>query len=166
MRMLSSVERKIFGRPWSLFFVALYKGIWGLAEITAGTLLLFAKYFLLRTGLVDWVQNWIAGELADDSQDFFARWLLGLVTTIDYRVVVHVGILIIALGVIKVVIAAGIWFRSPTLRKIILAFLTLATAYGIWSVVVKFSFFNAVILLTDIGILLYVWHILPKHFQK
>lgn len=137
-----------------------------MVEVTIGVLFLFAKYFLLRTGLVKWLQNWIAGELADDPQDFFAQWLFGTITTIDYRAVVHVGILIIALGIIKIVIAAGIWFRSPLLRKIILVFLSVATAYGIWSVIAKLSLFNGVVLLTDVLILLYVWHILPKHFDR
>jgi uncharacterized membrane protein len=141
-----------FGRPLGLVLIAAYKGIWGMLEMLAGLLILFSYKILV-------------GELAEDPQDLFARWVLSH-ASVTYTSTLEVGAVLIALGAIKVLIGIGVWYRSWAIRNLALAFFLLVAAYGLYDLWSHFTILKALAVVADLVIAWYFWKILPHHLGE
>lgn len=141
-----------FGRPPGLVLISAYKALWGLTELAVGTVLIFSRRL-------------VTGELAEDPQDLFLNWLLARVH-VDYHAAAAAGFVLLALGAIKLVLAAGIWSRSRRFRQAALMFFAATALYGAYHLSVRFSMTAAFDLLADLLILLYLWKFLPRHLPE
>ncbi|OIO52457.1 hypothetical protein COY93_02605 [Candidatus Uhrbacteria bacterium CG_4_10_14_0_8_um_filter_58_22] len=138
-----------FGRPLGLLLLVLYKGVWGLMEIVAGTFVVFSHRIL-------------SGELTEDPQDLLANWIFSHVGVAQAH---RIGAVIVLLGAIKLAIAVGVWYRSWLMRNVSLVFLGVAAAFGIYEVVVSFTVFRLAALLVDLVLIYYFWRVLPRHLH-
>ena len=141
----------IFGRPIGLVLIASYKMLWGFLEVVAGFLIIFSARLL-------------AGELVEDPQDLFINWLLAHIE-INQRAATEIGYTILGLGAIKVIIAAGLWYRSWRIRRALIIFLSMVTAFALYQLGARFSILRVLTFLIDVSILFYLWKILPHHLH-
>jgi len=139
------------GRPLGLILIVVYKFIWGSIEVLSGILLYFSSFLIAR-------------ELVEDPQDLFVNWLLTN-NHINLSAAKEFGIIIGLLGLGKVLIAFGIWYRSALMRDIGIAYFSLIGAYAIFSILSHFTIFKLLTLVADLAILYYLWQILPKHLK-
>ncbi len=142
-------ETGMFGRPAGLVAVVIYKALAGVFEIMTGTIFLFSRRL-------------IASELVEDPSDRFVSWLLSH-ASFSYASVRYLGFLAIALGVIELLLAVGIWHRSSRFRSAALVFFGALAVYGCFELVIGFSAFKLVSILADFGVVYYLWMIMPKH---
>lgn len=138
-----------FGRPMGLVLIVAYKAVWGLLEVAAGFLLIFSR------GLV-------ATELAEDPQDLFINWLLSHFK-VDFGVAATAGAVFIGLGLVKMILAIGIWYRSWRFRLAALVFFAVIGLFGVYELSSKFTALRLAAVAADLLILYYLWKILPKH---
>jgi uncharacterized membrane protein len=136
-------------RPIGLVIIVLYKFIWGTSEILFGSLALLSPAI-------------IRGELAEDPQDIFANWLLSHVHY-NYQIFINIGLIAMAFGLVKLILAVSLWYRSWFMRKSLIIFFIIIVIFGIYYLSIKFSFFTVAGLVIDGLILYYLWKILPKH---
>lgn len=148
---MSDIGLHIFHRPPGLVAIVLYKAVWGSVESALGVL------SLLSAGIV-------VGELAEDPQDLLINWILAH-TPYAPAIAVHVGVLFAVLGVSKIGIAIGLWFRSWKMRRALLWFLGIVTAFTLVDVTISWSIFTVVALVADGVALYYLWAVLPKHLH-
>ncbi len=152
-------------RPPSLVLVVVYKAVMGTLEIISGVLIFIFSFLAGKIGASDWVQGIIAHELAQDPQDRFINWL----TSLDLHSVqvfsLRLGIFIFFLGVIKIILAIGVWKRSMLVRNIGLWFFLGLGLFGVYDIIAHFSIFKCIALLLDLFILYYFWKILPRHIK-
>jgi uncharacterized membrane protein len=158
--MLEKLE-KYFKRPMGLVLIVAYKGIWGLVEILLGLGAVIFSGALHEVAKSDYVHGLILRELAEDPQDIFVNWLLAHVRWFDSAI--YIGWIFVALGLIKVGLAVGVWYRSWAVRDIGIIFFSGVAVFGIYEIASNFSFLKFVVLLLDIAILFYFWQSLPKH---
>lgn len=139
----------IFGRPLGTLVIVFYKVLWGIAESIAGLLLIFSK-------------SLIAGELIEDPQDLFVNWLLRSVH-FNPTTAVHAGGLLLFLAAIKFLLAAGVWFDSWRMRRYLIIFLCLISAYALYDLFTHFGILKLFTLGSDLAILIYLYEFLPYH---
>lgn len=139
----------VWGRPIGLVAIIIYEAAWGFLQTVSGVLLLFSYKF-------------IAGELMEDPQDLLLNWLIG---HFSYRSSIKLGELFIALGVIKLLLAAGLLYHAKLTRKIGIFFFIAVALFGSYHLAVKITVFKLSVLFIDAFILYYFWQVLPKHFQ-
>jgi uncharacterized membrane protein len=138
-----------FNRPIGLIIIILYKLVWGTIEFFLGLIALFSPAI-------------IRGELAEDPQDIFANWLLSHVHY-NYQIFINIGLAMMAYGLIKLILAVSLWYRSWFMRKSLIVFFIIIIIFSVYYLSIKFSFFTIFGLLVDGLILYYLWKILPKH---
>ncbi len=138
-----------YGHPLGVVAIVLYKSLWGSLELIAGVLLILTRKLVAR-------------ELLEDPASTLFRLLLTKVYVSDSRVI-RTGVVFIALGVLNLLIAVGMWYRSWKLRNAMLAFFMFVLAYGVEHLITRPSWllFGAVI--ADGLIVWYLWAVLPKH---
>ena len=144
--------KRIFNRPTGLALIVLYKAVWGLAEIGIGVTLALS-------------QRIITGELAEDPSDVLVNWILAHVK-INYAGFTQAGLVIIGLGLVKLVLAGGLWFGSWRFRTVALVFFAAAAALGAYRLSQGFSWTWCLSLMADLLIVAYLWLLLPKHLSK
>lgn len=141
----------IFGRPIGLVLIALYKGIWGTTELVAGVLLFLSVRLLTR-------------ELIEDPQDWLANWLLAH-TSITHQKVFEASVVVMVLGISKIILAIGLWYRSFVLRKWLIWLFSALLVFGTYHSLVHFSWLKIGALLADLLVLYYLWKIFPRHIH-
>jgi len=139
----------IWGRPPGLVVIIIYEAVWGFLQTLSGVLL-FLSYKLISV------------ELMEDPQDLFLNWLI---SHFSYRSSIKVGELFVALGVIKLALAAGLFFHAKLTRKIGIFFFIAVALFGSYHLSIKFTLFKLAVLFIDAFILYYFWQVLPRHFQ-
>lgn len=152
---------KYFKRPWGLILIVAYKGIWGLVEIILGLGTILLGGIIRQAAASEFVHDLVTRELTEDPQDVFVNWLLAHLKWLDFSVYVGAGL--IFLGLVKLALAVGVWYRSWTVRDIGVVFFSGVAVYGVYELAADFSFFKAIALFLDMLILFYFWHMLPKH---
>ena len=136
-------------RPLGLLLIVAYKTIWGSLEIAAGI-------FVGRVPVL------LRAELADDPQDQLANWLLAHAPLEPAQLrAATLGLL--ALGVLKLVLAAGIWNRSWLVRDLALVVMGVAGVFAVVALAAHVTPFRLVVVGTDLLIVLYLWRFLPRH---
>jgi uncharacterized membrane protein (DUF2068 family) len=135
-------------RPLGLVLIVVYKAVWGMLELAAGGLI--TKSATLR------------GELTDDPQDQLAAWLLAH-WNLQPAQLRAMSAALLALGLVKLVLALGIWYRSWFIRDVALVTMGIAGVFALGALVVDFSLFRLAVVGTDLLIVLYLWRILPRY---
>lgn len=158
---MSDKPYSFMGRSSSLLGMIFYKLMIALVEMLAGALCLLAAFFARHPSLV----GSIDGVATEDKLDQFVKWLVHYL--IDSRVgdelLLHAGLILIALGLLKIFISAGLWFKSRKMRTLgIILFAGLASYSG-YHLTQGFSVMRMIALLSDLFFLYYFWRILPKH---
>lgn len=139
----------IFGRPVGLVVLASYKAVWGTAEAVIGSVGIFSSRL-------------ISHELTDDPQDLLANWFL---TNIGVARARQIGTVILVLGIIKIALAFGVWYRSWFIRHAALAFFSVVAVYGLYENIFHFRLLSLGALAMDLFFVFYFWKILPKHLH-
>lgn len=139
-------------RPLGLVLIVLYKTVWGLLEVAAGAFITSASPVL-------------QAELADDPQDQLVTWLLAA-TDLQPAQLRAASAALLALGLLKLAIAGGIWFRSWLVRDLALLVMGLAGVFAVGALAAHFTTFRLVVVATDLLIVLYLWLLLPKHLPR
>jgi uncharacterized membrane protein (DUF2068 family) len=138
-------------RPLGLILIVLYKAVWGVLEVTAAG-------FVTRAPL-------LRAELVDDPQDQLASWVLAHLPMQPAQLrFVSIGLL--ALGLLKLVLALGVWYRSWLVRDVALVVMGVAGIFAVGALAVHVSAFRAVVVATDLLIVTYLWRYLPRHLPE
>ena len=138
-----------YGHPLGVVAIVLYKAVWGSLELVAGILLILTRTLVAR-------------ELLEDPASPFFRLLLSRVYVSDSRVV-RMGVVFIVLGVVNLLVAVGMWYRSWRLRNGMLAFFAFVLAYAIERLILHPSWLLFGGVMADALIVYYLWFMLPKH---
>lgn len=154
----------LFGRSSSLLLLIFYNFLLALTEMLAGSLCLLITFFAKHIGLVDTI---ISAANTSDYLDRFVVWLLEHLVALhlDYQLLLNVGLVLIGLGVFKVFVAIGLWFKSHKMRVVALVIFGSLSIYSIYQLIISFSFFGVFALLLDLYIVYYFWRVLPKHLE-
>ena len=142
----------LWGHPIGLVLVVVYKGIWGAIEFLAGLFLILSSKL-------------IPTELVEDPQDLTLNWLINNFHP-SFKLVLGLGAVISLLGLFKIILALGIWYRSYAIRNLGLVIMSLFAIFAVYTLLIKFSGFKVAALLVDLLIIFYFWKILPKHFHQ
>lgn len=164
VNLVSKNQYKIFGRPLSLILVVLYKGILGLIEIVFGLALLVVTIGGSSLTSSHFIQNFIIRELAEDPNDFILHWILTH-NLPSAQTALHLGLLVLILGLVKIFIAIGIWYSSRQVRNISLFIVSTLGIFGLTEIVRSFSIFKLLTVVIDFVLLYYLWKVLPKHLK-
>ena len=150
-----------FGRSTSLLLLIFYKLLLAAIEMLAGILFLFAAFFIKHIS----VAATISSIPNKDDLARFTDWLIQhlLALNIDYELVLHIGLVLVALGFFKVFVAVGLWFKSHKMRTIALVIFGGLSLYSAYELYLDFSVFRSISLVLDLVIVYYFWRILPRH---
>jgi len=105
-------------------------------------------------------------ELQDDPQDIFFRWLAGHLPKMSPDTTLALGWIVLIYGLLKVLIAAGLWYRAEATRNISVAIFGFFGVYGAYQTILNFSLWKLMAVCIDLYVLYYFWVILPRHLVK
>jgi uncharacterized membrane protein len=154
----------LFGRSSSLLLLIFYKLLLAIVQIIAGTLFLTVAFFIKHPVIIKAISD-----IADkDRLDIFINWVVGQIISwqIEYEVVLHIGLVLIALGIFSAIIAGGLWFKSTKMRLLALLVFGALALYSLYQLFLDFSIFKTLTLTADFFIIYYFWKILPKHLER
>lgn len=157
-------EFRFLGRSSQLLGMIFYKLMLALVEMMAGAVCLIGAFFARHPSLMEPIER----VATDNHLDRFVVWVIAYVvdSQVSDELLIHIGIILIVLGIIKIFISAGLWFKSELIRKAgILLFSGLA-CYSIYKLTQGFSVIRIAALLSDLFFAYYFWRILPKHIRK
>lgn len=155
----------IFGRPLSLALLVAYKTLWGLLESVFGLGLLVAVFSLQHLAGSRFVHALVTKELSEDPHDAFIGWFLTH-DIMSYRhVMAEIGVVLLVLGVLKIVLAIGVWERSWLMRDIFMILLALGGLISLVALARHFSTFRFATLALDVLVFYYLWQVLPKYLH-
>ncbi|MFH1509477.1 MAG: DUF2127 domain-containing protein [bacterium] len=158
---------KLFNRPLSFILVLLYKGVAGLLEIVLGALAFLSSFFIEYLPVTQFLENVFANELTEDPTDIFANWLITQSPFVfTQNNLLRSAIILIVLGLLKIILIAGLWFKSKKVRNIALLFFSLVTIFGIYQLISAFSFLTFIFIIVDALIIYYLWRVYPKHIAE
>lgn len=155
----------ILGRPLSLVLIVAYKTVWGLVEAALGTGVLVVVATWQHVGRNAWVHALVQKELSEDPHDALISWFLAHDSTSSRHILVQIGIVLLVLGVLKVVLAVGVWRRSWLMRDIFMILLTIGAVIGLAALGRHFSALRLTTLVLDLLVLYYLWRVLPKYLH-
>lgn len=159
-----SSQFSFLGRSSSLLGVIFYKLMLALIEMLAGALCLFGAFFARHPSLVGAIDQ--VG--TTDHLDSFVKWLVHYLidSEIGDQILLHIGLILIALGVLKLVLSVGLWFKSQKVRTAGMLLFSGLAAYSLYQLINDFSTIKAVALVSDVFFAYYFWKILPKYIKK
>ena len=156
-------ENKSHTKAISLRLVVLYKLILGLVEIILGTIFVVLALGVQSVATGGFIQKVIAKELGEDPNDIFLHWILTHNLPFPIRTALHLSLLLVILGIVKLVIAYGIWQHSHR-AKILTIILVLSLGIGgLVEIISNFSWFKILATSIDFVLLYYLVFVLPKH---
>ena len=157
------------GRSGDLIAIVVYKGITGSIEVVLGLSALISSLAYGIVGHFFDLSNFFnliaAGELREDPNDFFANWLIAQNPVVVFKASLNVGLVLVVLGILKIILAVGIWRKSWLIRNIAVVVLSLSAVFMLRDIVMHWSFLRFAALLIDMYILYYCWVHLPRHFR-
>ena len=162
-RLSPHAPHEVWGRPLSLALVVLYKGLFGLVEVVFGGALVAVTLWFTNPNSHHFINQLIASELAETPRDAFVSWILTHNLPISPSMALQFGVLVLVLGILKLLVAAGIWYRSPAAR---VATMVLVAALGLFGVVelwYNFDWFKFGTVIIDAALFYYLWRVLPKY---
>src|SRR6188472_2547507 len=138
---------QVRGRPLGFVLIVAYKLIWGTVEILAGL-------------FVHKVPGILQAHIAEDPQDQLATWLLAH-SNLEPAHLRLITLGLLAAGLLKLVIAGGIWYRSWLIRDLALWVLGIAGVFALGALLSTFTVVRALVLGIDLLILWYLWRLMP-----
>lgn len=156
--------RAFFGRSSSLLGMIFYKLMLALVEILAGALCLIGAFFARHPSLTITIDR----VATTDRLDQFVSWLSHYIVEsgVSDELLLHLGLILIALGLIKIFISVGLWFKSQTVRRAGIFIFTALAAYSVYHLLQGFSVMRLFALGSDVFFAYYFWRVLPKHIRK
>jgi uncharacterized membrane protein len=154
---------EVFGRPLSLVLVVGYKAFLGLVETIVGAGLAALTLFVSAPVVTSIVKHVITEELSEDPQDRLANWVLTHNLPLGSRTALYASLVVLGLGVLKLVVAVGIWRRSFAARNITMALVGILGLFGVAELMHSFSWFKVVTVTIDVVLFYYLWRILPRY---
>ncbi len=143
--------RHYFGRPLGLVGIVLYKAVWGTLETLSGILVFFSF-------------NLLIGELLEDPQDQLVHWII--VSFHPTKIsTIQLGLFLIVLGVMKILIAVGLWHRRAWIVPMGQTLFGCIAVYGVIRSYIYPTPFLFFALAMDLWILWYFLAVLPKHLS-
>jgi len=140
-----------YHRPLGLMLIIAYRAIWGFIELCAGIAIIFSKKIIAR-------------ELLEDPEGLVTSWLVTRVH-LDARALMELGVIIATIGIIELILAAGLWYRSYAIRNASMVFFGILGIYALYHVLHRFTPLRLIALVVDALTLYYLWKVLPKHFK-
>jgi uncharacterized membrane protein len=160
------MRRKEFfflGRSSQLLGMIFYKLMLAIVEIMGGILCLLGAFFARHPKLVDFIDQVPTQDMLDEFVKKGAHYLID--SKIGAELLLHAGLILIALGLIKIFIALGLWFRSQSVRIAGIGLFAGLVLYSSYHLTQGFSTIRIIALISDLFFLYYFWHVLPKHFK-
>ena len=136
-------------RPLGVFLIVVYKLVWGVLDVLAGAFLHKMPAFL-------------HAQAAADPENQLARWLLRH-APIDPGHLMAITLVLLAVGVGKIVLAFGIWYKSWLIRDLAVWVLALGGLVAIGAMIHHFTLVRLIALGIDLVILWYLWRKLPRY---
>ena len=159
------VEKR--ARPLSLKLVVLYKAALGLVEVVFGASLGALAFGFKQASSSSSVQavfnQLVAHELSEDPNDLFIHWLLTHNLPIELTTAFQVSLVVLVVGVVKLIIAYGIWKHSYRAQVITLTLVAVLGIAGTIDTVRAFSWFKAIATSVDYLLFYYLAVMLPRH---
>ena len=121
---------ELFGRPLSLVLVVLYKGFFGLVETVFGAALIGVTLWFSNPSSHRLIDKLISKELSEDPHDVVVNWVLTHNLPVSPHMALQLSFLVLSLGLLKLFIATGIWFRSPVARQVSLVLVASLGLFG------------------------------------
>jgi uncharacterized membrane protein len=137
------------GRPVGLILIVGYKAIWGALDVIAGA-------------FVHKVPAMVKAKIAADPQDQLANWIMAHTSLVPAHIRV-LTLALIAVGVVKIVLAGGIWYRSWLIRDIALWVMSIAGLIALVALLHHLSIWRVLALGIDVTIVWYLWRMLPRY---
>jgi uncharacterized membrane protein len=137
------------GRPLGIVLIVFYKLVWGMTELLAGA-------FVHKAPAV------VRAKLAQDPQDQLANWVLAH-TNLQPEHLRAITLGLLAAGLVNLVLAGGLWYRSWVVRDVALWVLGLAGLLAVIALLSTFTLFRLSLLVIDVLIVWYLWRVMPAH---
>jgi len=147
----------------SLRLVVLYKVILGLVEIILGTIFVVFALGVQSVATGGFIQKIMAKELGEDPNDIFLHWLLTYNLPFPMRTALHLSLLLVIFGIIKLIIAYGIWQHSHRVKLMTIALVLIMGLVGTIETIHVFSWFKVLATAVDFMLLYYLVFVLPQH---
>ena len=141
-----------------------YKLLLAVIEVMAGILFLLGAFFIEHAN----VARVISASTNSGQLDSFVNWMFQTLMSfkLEYPIILHIGLLLIAFGAFNVLLAIGVWFKSQKMRRLALVVFGGLALYSIIQLFESFSVFDLMSLILDLILLYYFWRILPKHIAN
>ena len=140
------------GRPVGLVLIVGYKAIWGTLDMLAGA-------------FVHKVPAILKAQLAADPQDQLANWVMAHTSLLPAHIrAITFGLLAVGLG--KLVLAGGIWYRSWLIRDISLWVMSIGGLVALAALVHHVTIWRVLALAIDLVIVWYLWRMLPRYLPE
>lgn len=140
------------GRPLGLVLIVAYKMVWGVLDLLAGA-------------YVHKVPDLLKAQLAADPQDQLANWVMAH-TSLQPSHIRAITLALLAVGLGKLVLAGGIWYRSWLIRDIALWVMSIGGLVAIGALVHHFTIWRVLALAIDLIIVWYLWRMLPRYLPS
>ena len=112
--------------------------------------------------LIHWL---VEKELGEDPNDFFIHWLLTHNIPLILDTALKVSLVVIVVGVVKLIIAYGIWQHSHRAQIMSLVLVGCLGLAGLIDTIHLFSWFKVIAVFVDGLLFYYLAFILPKHIS-
>lgn len=143
---------------FSLKILALYKACLGIGEVVVG-IALFVAGRVANGYRFSFLEKVVAEELQEDPQDRFAHWILSQEQGANIHALIGLGGFVAILGVVKIIVALGLWYQSRRLYALLLVLLSATSLFALYELFRDFSWSLAILLGFDLMILFYVFRI-------
>ena len=140
---------KLGNRPLGLVLIVVYKLIWGVLDVLAGAFLHKAPALL-------------HAQVVADPENQLARWILRH-TSFEPAHIRAMTLGLLAVGIGKLVLAGGIWYRSWLIRDLALWVMSLGGLVAMGAMLHHFTLVRLVVLAIDLVIVWYIWRMLPRY---
>lgn len=156
----------IWGRPWALAALVAYEAVSGLINTVVALTALLVITGIWRVAPLRSLNEFVLRELQEDPQDMFLNWVAGHFPRISHDTSMHLAWLVLAFGTIKIMLAAGLWYRVKETRIVAVAVFGAFAVYGLYRLFLSFSWSGALMVLIDAFFLYYFWIQLPRHLAR
>jgi uncharacterized membrane protein len=134
-----------------IFRITLFlKGLEGLIEAAFGFVLYFTSMGTLSRDIV----HFFAHELAHDSTDFLANFIIGIVHNFSASIKTFVALYLIIDGLIKLGLVVGLWLKKPWAYPAAIILLCFFVLFQLYKLAFHFSYYLLFITITNIMIIL------------
>ncbi len=157
-------------RPLGLKLIIIYKFVMGTGEVLSGLALTgggIAAFITSRFIDPMTITHTLSShELAEDPNDLFAKWIISQSPTHLFHTALNVGLILLAIGSIKLIVAFGLLLRSKRAHALAVLFVALLTIFSTLDLLLHTTFIRGCAVGIELATLYYLLEVIPKEFEK